>query len=1280
MDGQPTRVILALALWLGCSAVAQAESLRLRVEWGGGAARQWEGSIALERGKLAEPIALGVEADEPGSMWLSNSGSLTVRQRSPRTYDGVDLSLEGNTDDTLVVHLSPQGESSAAQAVRIKLADVVNDFRNVNLDGKGNRLLVRRAPGDRLHVRMRHASMVFAPGEKVQLEVVPRLTALAADTRLRIAIQLLDARGASLWNAEHNAKAGDVAPVALSIPLPQNDGVYDIAITATQLGWQHTVWAPLGSKPAAERRVQLVVVGPQSPKTTSGDLSPVVEIDPANPRWWERFAKLPQLTSLGRLRKGPLGSGAAQVTQTELGPLTTLNPSRGSEISWEAYWLPLSRAGVPHVLEVDYPADATQTLGISVIEPNAAGAVTPIGIDSGVDQTGELGGAPRWARQRVIFWPKTRAPLVLISNLSRTVPASYGKIRILGGWEHLPKAFHDQVTPARMLAGYMDRPLLGKNFSASETLDAWSGRSLDDWTTFYEAGTRLVEYLHYSGYDGLMVSVLSEGSALYPSDLLQPTPRHDTGAFFDSGQDPLRKDVLEMLLRLFDRERLRLVPSLDFSAPLPQIEEMKRQTADADSLDWIGPDGNPLSMSCKRGVGPHYNLLDPRVQQAMLAVIREVVARYGQHTSLGGLGLRLSADNYAQLPGPEWGLDDATIARFERDTRLRVPGEGDERFAQRAKFLSAEPARRAWLGWRAEQAARFYRAAQQELEAAGRPLKLFLAGPEHFSSPDMQYELRPTLPRRNSFADAMLQVGLDLRQFSDEQVVLLRPERMTSAGRLSAEAVQLELRQMSDFDGFFANQPAAGCLFFQSPCQVRVPTFDEKSPFRPAYTELLSQLAPPEGRNRKRFVHSLAVADPQTLFDGGSLLPLGQDQSLVEMAAVYRKLPAARFERLVESAGETAQPVVIRTCAHDGVSYAYLVNDSPFPVTLKVGLALPAGCRMEELSGLRTLPSLETEGEQTIWKLPMKPYDLVGVRFSATGVQWSRPVATLTRQTQADLALKIRSLGVRNALLVDPPPLALPANAGFETTADTQPAGWTFQGPSGARPSLDAAEKHEGKQSVRLASDGPVIKLSSEPFVPPSTGRLAVSVWLRVADERRQPPLRIALEGVYQNCVYYRYAPLGRSTQPGQPAAALAPRWAQYIFQIDDLPLEGLSQVRVGFELVEAGEVWVDDIQMFDLRFSKMERVELAKLISLADVKLQNGQIADCLRLLDGYWPQFLEANVRLPSGEPAGEAVAKSGKHRPRSDEEPPANQDNGERTGLMDRVRGLLPQRLRF
>ena len=108
------------------------------------------------------------------------------------------------------------------------------------------------------------------------------------------------------------------------------------------------------------------------------------------------------------------------------------------------------------------------------------------------------------------------------------------------------------------------------------------------------------------------------------------------------------------------------------------------------------------------------------------------------------------------------------------------------------------------------------------------------------------------------------------------------------------------------------------------------------------------------------------------------------------------------------------------------------------------------------------------------------------------------------------------------------------------------------------------------------------------------------------------------------------------------------------------------------------GEVWIDDVQLYGLAFTKRERVELSKLIALADVKLQNGQWGQCARLLESYWPQFLEANVPLRPSTIAPDALAGQGQasnNPPSPPAEPPP-----ERSGLLERFKSILPRQFRF
>jgi len=83
-----------------------------------------------------------------------------------------------------------------------------------------------------------------------------------------------------------------------------------------------------------------------------------------------------------------------------------------------------------------------------------------------------------------------------------------------------------------------------------------------------------------------------------------------------------------------------------------------------------------------------------------------------------------------------------------------------------------------------------------------------------------------------------------------------------------------------------------------------------------------------------------------------------------------------------------------------------------------------------------------------------------------------------------------------------------------------------------------------------------------------------------------------------------------------------------------------------------AGEVWIDDVQVFGLVFEQAELVELSKLITLAEVKLQNGQIGDCLRLLEGYWRGSWRRTWHCPRRRPGrhGDRQARPAEEKPPS------------------------------
>ncbi len=839
-----------------------------------------------------------------------------------------------------------------------------------------------------------------------------------------------------------------------------------------------------------------------------------------------------------------------------------------------------------------------------------------------------------------------------------------------------------------MIAGYLERPLFTENFSAPESLDAFSHRSLDDWNTFYLGATRLVEYLNYAGYNGLMLTVAADGSTIYPSRQVDSTPRHDTGVFFANGQDPVRKDVLELIFRLFDREGLSLVPTVQFSAPLAELERWRHESESApDGLEWIGADGTSRAsrMRIHQGLGPYYNPLNPRVQQAMLGMVSELVDRYRAHPSFRGVGVQLSADGYAQLPGADGSFDDDTIERFSRESKVDVPGKGPERFAARSRFLNGQGSR-AWLSWRAENTSELYRRMSQVIVGARKDARLYLAGGTMLDGHAVRRSLRPALPRRMRIDEVLLGLGLRPENFHDDPVVFLRPERIEPMDSLAAHAVDLELNLAPELDRLFSGNDAAS-LFYHEPQKLRLSAFDAKSPYGSAntYTWLVSQFAPSDLHNRERFIHSLATLDAQAMFDGGWMLPLGQEESIKELLSVYRELPGGQFDSI---AGET-QPLAIRRRVQNDQTLVYLANDSPWTVTVSLNVDMPADCRVERLGIARTWAPPTPGAEGAVWKMTLRPYDLVGARFSSAKVRLEKPEISVAGNVETVLDRRIHDLSARAAALASPPALGILQNPGFElppitddNAADDKAAtdkaagdgpagaglpGWTLAEHEGSTQAIDASEKKEGQHSLKLKTAAATATLRSNSFATPGTGRLSVSVWLRVADRSKQPTLRLALEGRQEDGLYYRFATVGGNAAGAVP---LATAWSQYIFQVDDLPAGGdIQDLRVRFDLTSPGEIWIDQVELFDLAFSPNERVELTKIIGLADLKLKSGQLADCARLLDGYWPHFLVTNVPLTE---TSASVAQQPPARPPR----PERIETAKKPGMLDQMRGYFPK----
>ena len=1268
-------VWLCALIWISPAAKAEDLNMRLWIAWASGEARQWTGRIQIKSGGLQSnpqsPIVefrpVGLTPDEPGSMYVDGD-TLHIDARSPRTYDGVSLLVNAASDADLIIELTPLDRPQSVKKLEIenwgRLASYVPPTEP---DEWGNQLLVRRAPGDQLRVRHDRTSLVFSPGKRFDFHVDPHLVGVDADMTLTYAVELRRGRtDEDLWSDQREVRSdqnGDPPEVGFSIDLPQAEGVYDVVVSLKQRRLP-TRFSP--TKTLHERSLQLVVVDSKPPAPDMSawevveEITPEVDLanaegDDSKSNFWK---SLPNLTKWPWIRGSdsgdkpkPLGNGRSRKQTHPEHEFVELLPG-----GWQAYPLPVDQAGKPHVLELAFPNDMIQTLGIYILEPNSADIVSPIGPHSGLDvpdvsTTGSLH-RPQIELHRVVFWPRRQTPLLLLANHRDDASAMFGRIRVLAGPARLPVRQIPRSADNRLLAAYFDRPLFPENFSAGDAIDPETGRNLNDWRTFHDGGMRLVQYLNYVGYTGAMISVFREGSTIYPSRLLESTPRYDNGVFFfGTAQDPQPKDVLEMLLRLFDREGLRLVPALEFSTPLPELEALLRQpdkTA-TRSIELVDAEGRSWRQThgAGRASGPFYNPLDPQVQRAMRRVVAELVQRYGHHPSFAGVAIQLGPDTYAQLPDAEWAQDDVTVGRFARDERIILPGSATGDREQQARYLRAE-GRDRWLNWRAAKLAGFYEAVQSDLGARASGARLYLAGADMLAGRQIQNSLEPKLPVRLDVHRAMLRVGIDPARYPDEsEIVLLRPYRCAPLASLGSQAVNIELRQSEVMDELFATtnggiaapndlQPrqSTGALFYHEPQDLPLPSFNRISPFGSESTSnwFLTHISPAGWHNRQRFVHGLASLDSQAMFDGGWMTLLGQQESMIDLIEVYSRLPAGRFETVRSTSSDIeAQPIVVRRLSAGNETYVYVANDSPWPVSVAVDFDGRRPFEMEPL-GHRPQPPPTRIGNRMSWRIRLEPYDVIGTRLNAPDIDIVDWRTELSHDVRVELGERIADVLARTRLLEEPKPLAVLANPGFELPKQQNSVpGWDHARRNGITVDLDPANSRTGQNSLKVSSTGPVAWVRSNPFPAPKTGRLSVWVWLRINNPAQQPPLRLAVEGRLNGQTYYRPARVGANDgQAGPPVPAINAKWAPYLVRVERLPSSGLTDLRVAVDLMGKGEVWVDDIQVFDLWFDKTEINQLIKRSGLANYQLGKGELIKCERFVHSYWAEFLRRHVLL--------------------------------------------------
>ena len=981
--------------------------LRLRISLGGGQARRWLGSISLDGNfvKFSGLTPRGLNVDANAAIRLER-GTIEIFHANETNYNGIDVSVQGSPSSTLNVRLATVDQPDQHVEYSVKLSDIVTESDHRDLDQTGNRCSIERVPGDQLVFETKRPHLIFRPGEQLEFSVAANRTSFLS-TACLCRLVVTEARRAKSaitpWDKSTSLtcdETGSAAAVPMSLQVPSHEGVYDITFELQPGGFQTS----FSRQQKLIRKVQIVVLEDSVPPTRKRTLK--------NSGWKQhtRFSPAELMDASKDAHSNPFSNSIAQFKTETLGLQETRRcygnarrqlvetidgPAVQFEAGgWQAIPILAPAEKGPCLIEVDCMVGGEAALGVSLLQFDATGQVSALRQDAGlVAQRSVIGNdAPAKQTYRLYHWPNESVAWLVLANRHASRELQILDVRVLTGPTRIPvleqiQPDHvaDSNQPSRSMMTFLETPTFPENFGASDYLDESAGQLLDDWVTFYEGVDRLIQHLKARNLAGAFVTVAADGSGLYPSQTLQPGPVYDSGCFLSNGNDPMRKDVVELMFRMFEREQLKLVPVVSLNGPLPAVDS----AAEAKLVDY---NGEALPAAGVKNL-PRYNPLAPAVQDAVATIIEELVDRYRHHETFRGVAVTCRPDTVTLLPGQQWACDRLTLERFLNSTSVddaNLAGLHDQ--AQLMELVLGSY-REDWLAWRANQMAAFYRQLGSIVKGALPEGTLYLAPIDLYRNVEIAAALNPGLHASCDYRNAMLRLGFDSSWSTENadtsSVVLLNPHRVSSSQSLASERVDAHVAALDQMNELFIGRENRGDLFVHRDSWVHFAQLEQEPPFKNQQGPLMrrQQLMPVGNLNRRRFVERLFATDSRMLVDSSWSLPVVQGDSLTELGHVYSQLPSINFDDVtavdsdwVSEVPGRSLPVVVRQVSTATDAWFYAVNSSPWPINVRVQLADSDAADVERGQGLAADKWFKSLSEKLLESALLQPLQENGAR------------------------------------------------------------------------------------------------------------------------------------------------------------------------------------------------------------------------------------------------------------------------------------------------------------
>lgn len=1243
-----------LTTGLGASSAAQAPSdgsleCELRMVWGGAQTRPFEGSLSLERGTLKLVRNLNLQADAIATVVARDLKSLEILPASPTQFGGIDIRIRTDLDSSFNLKFkNPFSAEIVEHTIPVKQLLQGSWFEA--LDQRGTRIAIERLVPDRLRVEVNRKHTVFDTGETWPARISGYRTGLAAGeyelrTRMFSAQSVV---GDERTRTVLMDSQGSFAAIDMELQTPTHEGAYLVEFSLIRRRFLNNL---VSTGASLTRRFEFVAINPRGRDDQIIAWQPLVELDvlaaskPGSLAWLAPLQDLSetfgmrsvweQVTPLTYSSRPPVSHGRlASRPVTVAGRETTLEVLTLAPNSWLA--LPLSglASGKPHRLRVALPTDQPMELAVSVRSPDELGNMPALSRDAGFQiQPRECSVNGQLATHELIFWPMAGHNYVLLANTNSTLTASISTIDVEAALLTAPAVEGVRSQAGRKVGLYLDKPLLADSFSAPRSIDAVTKRSLDSWETWLTAAIRLEQTMDWTEADTFMLKVFSDGGGIFPSRHLEPSLRFDSGLFFNDGRSEELKDVVELLLRRFDREGKQLILALDVNTALPGLAGFEETQPSLLQRNLAG-DTWPLKSPSPRPRVRRYNPLDSRVQAELTAIVREIADRYGHHPAFGGISLQLDQESQFIFAGDRWGLDANSLAKFAQAQQIKLPP------AEQLEQLWSGPTRLAFLNWRAQELTKLFARLSQVVSAEHPDARLYLNALRLWEkSPAEDDFWQPAAIIRNP-PEYMLAYGIDAEALEVlPRVTLMQGRLDRSWESVNAKDWILDLASARALQATRASGAAA--LVLQQPTGFQLAALEQLGNIAhsPSAGWVFPYSTAHDHYARKSLIHQIYDADPQLLVSGGWLPAGGQTASLQPLYRTLRELPAVEFADF--PLPNTQSNLRVRSARHAGRTYLQLINNAPWSekVTLQVESTREPSRLAARLLGkpidalqVSKFPDEITRNSDKVWELQLPPYDLLAIEVQDPELS----LQAVAHRSRKEVVPRISAELLRIEKIVsdagDPTQQSRVADliGDFEYwTSENRPRGWNVSSLPDVEISQSAELPRSGKLSMLIDNrqlGATAAWVQSEPITPPRTGRFTVQAWLRVPPAGERCSVRLSVVGRTRNGERFeRYEDYGGRSE----TRAIANDWGRRpaTLHVADVPTQELIELRVAIDVIGRGKVWVDDVEVFETLLHPDERIYLRGQVLVAKQNLENQNPFPAEQLLDSHWGQYLAAH-----------------------------------------------------